>query len=136
MDILALVPQGGCGSPGLDEVERSSGNGGVASYTNVSDFLSRLRQGLCKPAILILFADGPLPLRSLHEAGDLLSGFHIVVVLETMDKESVALAHRLQPRVVIAREQADAELAAIVEKMIGVHPMLRAGKNSHGKGGH
>ncbi len=136
MDILALVPQGGRGLPGLDVVERSSGNGGVASYSNVSDLLLRLRQGICKPAILILFSDGPASLRSLHDAGDLLSGFHIVVVLETMDRESVSLAHHLQPRVVIACEQADAELAAIVEKMIGIDPMLRAGNNSQGKGGH
>ncbi len=124
MDILALVPADRCNLPGLDAVERSSGNGAVTSYSNVSDFLSRLRQGICKPAILILFVDGPVPLRSLHEAGDLLSGFHIVVVLETMDRESVALAHRLQPRVVIASEQAGEELAAIVEKMIGVRPTL------------
>ena len=126
MDILALVPAGACKLPGLDALERSSGNGGVASYSNVSDFLSRLRRGICKPAVLILFVDGPVPLRSLYEAGDLLSGFHIVVVLATMDRESVALAHRLQPRVVIANEQADRELPAIVEKMIGVHPSLHA----------
>jgi hypothetical protein len=135
MDILALVPQGGYGSLGLDAVERISGNGGVASYSNVSDFLSRLRQGIRKPAILILFVDGPACLRSLHKAGDLLSDFHTLVVLEAMDRESVALAHRLQPRVVIAREEAREELAAIVEKMIGVYPTLLARKNSKGKGG-
>ena len=58
-------------------------------------------------------------MRSLHEAYDLLSGFQIVVVLEAMDTESVALAHRLQPRLVIARERAGEGLAAIVGKMIG-----------------
>ena len=136
MDILALVPQGGYGSTGLDALGRSLGNGGVESYSSVSDFLSRLRQGICKQAVLILFVDGPARLRSLGLAGDLLSGFHIIVVMEAMDKESVALAHRLQPRVVIAHEQAGEELAAIVEKMIGIRPTLQAGTNSQGKGGH
>jgi hypothetical protein len=63
----------------------------------------------------------------LDQAGDLLIGFHIVVVLKSMEKESVALAHRLQPRVVITCEEADDGLAAIVEKMAGVQPVLQAG---------
>ena len=118
MDILTLVSPGGYDSLGFDALERDSRNRTVTSYSNVSDFLSRLRQVICKPAILILFVDGPATLRSLHDAADLLRGFHIVVVLETMDTESVALAHLLQPRLVIAREQAAEDLAAIVEKMI------------------
>lgn len=119
MNIIALISRSNL-SEGCDFLP-NSGAGWMEMtefHSTVKGLVARLREGVCKPSILLLYADSPETLHVLVEVAEILSGFDIVLVLGPADEYSVTLAHRLRPRVLLSVENAGEYIQAVVEKML------------------
>ena len=132
MDTIFFAPASPDGEALLATVLRSVGDGRVEVFRTVAALLDRLKAPASPESVAVLCPESEEDLAELVCMAEMLDGLRTVLVLRKEEKASVALAHKLHPRVRLRGEEAEAQLAAVMEKLSRVEsPGPMDGSGTH-----
>jgi len=102
----------------------------VEIYRTIHNFSRRLRQPARRPAIAVLFAATRKDLLDLLSLGDLLDDVRVILVLPDGQDDTIAKAHTLRPRFLTYSDSDFADVAAVLNKMLGnTYPEKKSSSN-------
>ena len=99
-------------------VKQTVPQGDMEICLTVDALLKRLRGPVQARTIAILFPASPDDLAGLLEINEFLDDLRIILILADADESTVALGHRLRPRVVLQGDAYLLQLLPILENMI------------------
>ncbi len=123
MNFFVYMPRPGArGGRLLGDVVRLALPDGIEVFSDLQSLTVRIRRPKDPPTIVLVFDPTADELRGLADLRDFLGGARILLVLSEQGAETIALAHRLLPTFIAPVDNGQAELLAVIRRLLGNRP--------------